>query len=123
VTHYVGKSPEYDYASKQNVRALAAVTKHVVETLRVVYGDPHFIDKGPTTWPNVLFRILHPEIPEDLWGTGQEIIVVVPWDVIRVAGEIMEGKFPAYLAVEVKEKPDEGIDYLRGLLGPPPGEN
>ncbi len=123
MTHHVLKNPEYDYASKLNAHSLAAVTKHVVGTLNAVLGPPHFLDAGPTSWQNVIFRILHPEIPEGIWGTGEEVVVPVPWDVIRVAGDLMDGKFPAYLAVEVKEKPDEGIDYLRGLLGPPPGEN
>lgn len=110
VIHKVLPSPEYEYpttdANKDTLRDLVMGT---LQTLDAKFGPPHMLDRGPSSWQNVMFRILHPEIPDELWGSGSEVRVIVPWDVLGVGLRLARGQFPPWLAVEVKAPPPSGM--------------
>jgi len=115
--HQVLPRDDYQYPTSEDSREL--LDRLVNEMFRVLHErhrTPHFLDAGPTTWAHVVARVMYPEIPIDLWGTGAKVLVPIPWEMLVVGDRLFKGEFPPYVAVEVRDEGNGGIDHLRDLL-------
>ena len=117
--HYAPKSTEYEYPqTTRNTEALAELVTYLLATLEETHGAPRMKDvAGDSTWAQVLARTLHPEFPADVWNAGNDVVIHVRWDVLPIVMSYMSGEYPEFL---VPPDRNEGIDFLRGALKPPP---
>lgn len=115
--HSILPRADYQYPNNDDTREfLTRLILEMFNTLQRKHGTPHFLDKGPTQWAHVCARIMYPEIPLDLWGTGEKVLVPIPWEMLVVGDRLYKGEFPPFLAVEAKPNGNDGIDHLRDLL-------